>query len=60
MKSFRGTLIMDGRFAAEVQKVQRVQRVQRVWNRRLWRRFFITSLNQPALWAEPIGQCIST
>ena len=21
---------------------------------------FITSLNQPALWAEPIGQCIST
>lgn len=56
---------MDGRFAAEVQKVQRVQKVQkvqkvqRVWNRRLWRRFFITSLNQPALWAEPIGQCIS-
>ena len=44
---------MDGRFAAEVQKVQRV------WNRHLWQRFFITPMNQPALWAEPIGQCIS-
>ena len=51
---------MDGRFAAEVQKVQRVQKVQMVWNRRLWQRFFITSMNQPAMWAEPIGQCIST
>jgi len=48
---------MDGRFAAEVQKVQRVQRVQRVQGSE---GVEITFLNQPALWAEPIGQCIST
>lgn len=42
---------MDGRFAAEVQKVQRVQGSEGVET---------TSLNQPALWAEPVGQCIST
>lgn len=45
---------MDGRFAAEVQKVQKVQKVQGSEG------VETTSLNQPALWAEPIGQCIST
>ena len=48
---------MDVRFAAEVQKVQKGS--EGVESPPL-AAIFITSLNQPALWTEPIGQCIST